>query len=96
MITEAELTLASGNNFQVEIHEIQSDTLGRVHRGKFKSTQDIITQLKKDELVAGSWRDLKEMTIEFTYRNVNYECLILVDLPMDEFASFRVVGNNSL
>lgn len=96
MVTFGNLTFKSGFQFHVELHSVRSDTLGRVHGGKFKNTPLLDQQLKTDVKNAGSWSAVQEMTISFEYRNIDYKYQILVSTPIDQFAEFKVISDNEV
>ena len=73
MIVSADLTLKSGYKFQVEIHSIQSDSMGNVHSGKIKNSSPLSDQIEKDARFIGSWRETQEMDIEFIYRGLRFD-----------------------
>ncbi|MGL6537921.1 hypothetical protein ACSZNU_03425 [Aeromonas hydrophila] len=94
MIEIADLILPSQVKYQVEIHQVQSDSLGRIHKGMFKNTSELSAQLTKEAELAGSWRGIREMKIEMVYRNVAYKLPILVEVPVQEYGAFQVIGDN--
>ncbi|EKO3590913.1 hypothetical protein P0F40_003505 [Vibrio metschnikovii] len=94
MIEIADLILPSQVKCQVELHRVKSDSFGRIHNGMFKNTLELSAQLTKEAELAGSWRDIREMKIEMVYRNVAYKLPILVDVPVQEFGAFQVIGDN--
>ncbi|USH04538.1 hypothetical protein K6Q96_22700 [Grimontia kaedaensis] len=94
MITTADLTLPSGEMVRVEIHDLKSDSMGRIHEGKFKNTSPLSSQLNKEARLVGSWCGIREMKIQLTYRGSNYKLPILVDMPVQEMGSFQVIGDN--
>lgn len=95
MVTFGELTLRSDLRFQVEIHSIQSDSMGRIHGGKFKNHILLKEQLEEDAKYYGSWQDVQEMSIEFEYNNKNYKYSILTSTPISDFGIFKVVSENN-
>ncbi|KHA56560.1 hypothetical protein NM74_11110 [Aeromonas hydrophila] len=96
MIEIASLILPSQGKYQVEIHQLQSDSLGRIHKGMFKNTSEIFAKLIKEAELAGSWSDIREMKIEMVYRDVAYRLPILVEVPAQEFGAFQVIGDNEV
>lgn len=94
MVTFGELTLKSDYKFQVEIHSVQADSMGRIQGGKFKNNTFLNEQLKQDANHYGSWQDIQEMSIEFEYNNKNYKYSILTSTPVYDFGKFKVTSGN--
>lgn len=94
MVTFGELTLKSGYRFQVEIHSVQGDSMGRIHGGRFKNNTFLNEQLKQDAKHYGSWQDIQEMSIEFEYNNKSYKYSILTSTPVSDFGTFQVTSGN--
>lgn len=94
MIAFGELTLRSDLKFQVEMHSIRSDSMGRIHGGKFKNHILLKEQLEQDAKHYGSWQAIQEMSIEFEYNNKNYKYSILTSTPISDFGTFQVTSGN--
>lgn len=95
MVAFGELTLRSDLRFQVEIHSIQSDAMGRIHGGKFKNHKLLKEQLAEDAKHFGSWQDIQAMSIEFEYNNTSHKYSILTPTPISDIGIFKVISENN-
>lgn len=97
MSEEAELTLKSGLKYQVEIHDVMISVHDRnLLKGKFKNTANFQKQITADAKVAGSWKAVQEMNIEFKYNEKEYDCAVLVQDVHADYIVFEVVKEKSL